>query len=167
MNKRFYIEPVFSLFLLLLIFTNCTIYKLKEKKVENDNTSFVLNSIKFHMIIVHSGNASWQLKKPLIYSKIIKGELIPVHEKAQYYYDRATKKRNFHVPIKDKIYAKQIHLYVDDFTYSGTNAAIEFRKVTKMELVRKNQGLLALTYGTLAAGASIGGFVLYLIDSWS
>lgn len=167
MNIRFYFKPVFSLFVLLFIFTNCSIYQLKEKKVENDNTSFMLNSLKLPFIVVHIGNASWQLNNPVIHSETIQGELIPVHEKALTYYDLAKKKRNFHVPIKDKNYAKQLHLYIDDVKFNGTYAEIDFNRLKKMELVRKSQGIQVLTYGTLAAGASFGAFIIYFINAWS
>jgi hypothetical protein len=166
MNKRFYFKPVFSLFVLLLIFTNCTIYELTEKRVEYNPTPLKLNSRIFPVIVVHIGNATWQIKNPMIDSKTIQGELVKVNEKALSFYVLANEKNKFKVSFKDKNYAKQLHLYTDDIKFNGTQAEIECSKVSKIELIRTSQGIRTLTYGTLAAGASFGAFIIYLINAW-
>jgi hypothetical protein len=164
--QRFF-QRSFFLFTLALIFTQCSLYKLKENKVPHSIHKYEKKLSKSAFIIIHCDKSLWQLKNPTIDSNSLKGELLLAPEKAIKFYNLSKENKNFIVSRKEKIYAQQLHIYTDIIQLSGNLASIELKQVKQMEILKKNKGLEALSISVLTLGSGFGGFMAYLAYAWS
>lgn len=150
MKKLSSIQGVALLLSLLFLFTNCSIYTINRGiKPENighkrlgSSTNPIIGTPS--KIIIHLGKESWQMVNYVIDDKTIKGELIPVNEDISFYYELAHRKRNFRVTNKEKTFAKQVHLFVENMNYDNTTAEISLSDVNRCEAITKNRGLMSL-----------------------
>lgn len=172
MKKLSSIQGVALLSSLLFLFTNCSIYSLKAvirpesigHKMIGSPTNSIIGAPP--LIIVHLGKESWQIDNYLIDDKTIKGELIPINKDISFYYDLAKQRPNFIIKNKEKAFAKQVHLFVDNMNFDNTTAEISLSDVKRCESITKNRGLMTLTKIPIVAGAAFGAFMLYLMYAW-
>jgi hypothetical protein len=167
MQIQLSLKRSFFLFILALSFSQCSLYKLKEKKVPHSIHKYEKKVSKSAFIIIHCDKSIWQLKNPTIDSNSLKGELLLAPEKTIQFYNKSKEKRNFHVPRRDKKYAQQLHIYTDIININGNQATIDLNQVNQLEILKKNKGLEALSITVLTLGSSFGGFMAYLAYAWS
>lgn len=166
MKKLSSIQGVALFLSLLFLFTNCSIYSLKAVirpesiglKTVGSPTNPIIGTPA--LIIVHLGEGSWQIDKYLIDDNTNKGESIPINKDISFYFDLAKQRPNFIIKNKEKAFAKQVHLFVDNMNFDNTTAEISLNDVNRCEGITKNRGLMTLTKIPIVAGAAFGAFML-------
>lgn len=171
MKKLSYIQHVALVLSLLFIFTSCAFYTLKPFVRAESITDYKLGSPthpafgKPAVVIVHLGEESWQLNNYTTDQNSIKGELIPVNEQISFYYELAKQRRNFYVRPQEKVYAKQVHLYVNEMSNEDTFAEVNLKKLTKCEVISRNRGIQVLTTVPVIIGSAYTVIILSVLFS--
>lgn len=171
MKKLSSIQGIALWLSLLFIFTSCAFYTLKPFVRAESITDYNLGSPthpafgKPAVIIGHLGDKNWRLNNYTTDQSSIKGELIPVDEQISFYYELAKQRRNFYIRPQEKVYAKQVHLFVNEMSNEGTFAEVNLKKLTKCEVISRNRGIQVFTTVPVIIGSAYLGIILSIMLS--
>lgn len=152
-----------SWLLLVAVFsTHCHMYRLQQGDPKTNEVPLFSDRGTYAHVLVHVGDAYWELSNPRKTENGIIGRPIPVKNEVAFYYQKALLKRNFKASKSNDYYLNQLHIFTKEAINKGDEIFIPIEKIEKVQLLNENKLLTTLSFVGIGAGSVIAGFWIFL-----
>jgi hypothetical protein len=156
-------KTIIWLLLIAVFSSHCHYYRLREGDSKVNSVPMINQEGTYAHVIVHIGNAYWELINPRRIEKGIVGKPIPVSQEVSFFYQKALLNKNFRA-AKDKKYSlDQLHIFVSEVQKKEDELFIPLEKIEKVQVLDQNKGLTTLSYATIAGMSSVAAMTVFLI----
>lgn len=152
------------LFIIAIFTTQCQMYHLKAVEVDDFNRfPSYKNRLSYHLIVHLNDGTAVELINAQITENRLSGTAIPVSDDIQRIYNLAQTKRNFRGRVRtNKMFLKQLHLFVSKAELQNDYLMLSFNDIHKIQALEKNKGLTTLSAVAIGYPSAFAAFMIYL-----
>ena len=152
-----------SWLLLVAVFsTHCHMYRLQQGDPQTHDVPLFSDRGTYAHVVVHVGDAYWELSNPRKTENGIIGRPVPVGQEVSFYYQKALLKRNFKASKSMEYYLNQLHIFTKEAVNKGEEIFIPVEKIEKVQVLNENKVLTTLSFVGIGAGSVIAGIWIFL-----
>lgn len=155
------------LLILTILFDSCSFYQLRQGSPKDYNVGLDETEMKKSRIFVHIGDAYFELTNWKKIDDKITGILSSVPAEMDLYYQTALSKRNFSVAKGERFKLMQLHLFLPELNFSGTEISFDVSQIEKAQIIEKNNVLTTFSWAVTGAATVTGITTLFVIIACS
>lgn len=143
------------LMIVAIFSTHCNIYHLHRGFNESNEIESYIDNGEVKHVIIHIGNAYWELQSVQKVPGGLSGNLVPLATDVDFYYKLALSRGNFKASNIERAGLLQLHIFTNEVTKNGEQTFVPYNKIQFVQLIDKNLGLSALKVTAIAAGVFV------------
>lgn len=149
--------------MIVSIFTShCTFYRLRQGDPKEYNVGLDDKKTNNYRVFLHVGETYCELSNWKKIDNKIVGTITSVSQETDFYYKKALSKKNFSASPKIEHLLLQMHLFVSEAIYAGTEITIDINDIEKVHLLDKNGALTVFSFVATTAVSATAAISLFL-----